>query len=130
MCRRTAAGASGRRGGRTVNSVSAHHLRVPRSVSALRAVAAFLVAGLVVVVLVGAVLAWAENRTATAEAIRDARTLTNLEASDVVGPLLTDAALVPGPARDALDAVVRTRVLGSRIVRLKIWDASGLIVYS
>ena len=113
-----------------MNSVSAHHLRVPRSVSALRAVAAFLVAGLVVVVLVGAVLAWAENRTATAEAIRDARTLTNLEASDVVGPLLTDAALVPGPARDALDAVVRTRVLGSRIVRLKIWDASGLIVYS
>jgi signal transduction histidine kinase len=105
-------------------------LRPPKPGSALRAVAAFLVAGLLVVVLVGAVLAWAQHQTATAEAIRDARTLTNLEAGDVVGPLLTDAALVPGPAQSALDAVVRRRVLGSRIVRVKIWDASGRIVYS
>jgi two-component system NarL family sensor kinase len=84
----------------------------------------------VVVALVGAVLAWAQHQTATSEAIRDARTLTNLEATDVVGPLLTDAALVPGSAQTALDAVVRGRVLGSRIVRLKVWDATGRIVYS
>ena len=70
------------------------------------------------------------SRPLTAEAIRDARTLTNLEAVDVVGPMLTDEALQPGPARDALDKVVRARVLGSHIVRVKIWDASGRIVYS
>ena len=33
------------------------------------------------------------NAAATAEAIRDARTLTNLEAGDVLGPLVSDAAL-------------------------------------
>src|SRR5689334_16139930 len=91
-----------------------------QSVSVPKAVAAFLAPGLLVVLLIGVFLVVAQRRTATAEAIRDARTLTNLEAVDVVGPLLTDAALAPGPAHDALDAVVRDRVLGSHIVRLKI----------
>lgn len=102
----------------------------PRPVSVTRAVAAFLVAGLAALTAVAAVLALAQRRAATAEAIRDARTLTNLEATDVVGPLLNDAALQPGPAQDALDEVVRNRVLGSRIVRVKIWDATGRIAYS
>jgi two-component system, NarL family, sensor kinase len=101
-----------------------------RTVSVPRAVGAFLLVGLLVVSTVGALLAWAQHRTATAEAIRDARTLTNLEASDVIGPVLTDAALRPGPAQDALDAVVRARVLGTHIVRVKIWDDTGRILYS
>lgn len=100
------------------------------SVSVPKAVAAFLVPGLLVVLLIGLFLAVAQRRTATAEAIRDARTLTHLEAVDVVGPLLTDAALRPGPARDTLDDIVRNRVLGSHIVRVKIWDATGRVVYS
>jgi signal transduction histidine kinase len=94
------------------------------------AVAGFLVAGLVVLVVIGVFLALAQRRTAVSEAIRDARTLTELEAQDVVSPLLTDDALRPGPAYDALDRTVRERVLGSRIVRVKVWDASGVIVYS
>jgi signal transduction histidine kinase len=101
-----------------------------KTVSVPRAVAMFLLVGLVVLSVVGAALAWAQHQTATAEAVRDARTLTNLEAGDVVGPLLTDAALTAGPQQDALDAVVRQRVLGSWIVRVKIWDAGGRIVYS
>ena len=95
-----------------------------------RAVAAFLVAGLLVLSAVAAVLAWAQHRTATAEAIRDARTLTNFEASDVIGPALTDQALKPGAAFAALDTVVRRRVLSSHLVRVKVWDATGRIVYS
>jgi signal transduction histidine kinase len=101
-----------------------------RPVSVPKAVATFLLAGLVVLTAIGVVLALAERRSATAEAIRDARTVTNLEATDVVGPVLRNEALVPGPAYDALDRVVRQRVLGSRIVRVKIWDDSGRIVYS
>jgi two-component system NarL family sensor kinase len=101
-----------------------------KPVSVPKAVAAFLLAGLLVVTAIGGVLALAQRRTATAEAIRDARTLTNLEANDVIGPLLRDEALQPGPAFDALDRVVRDRVLGSHIVRIKIWDATGRIVYS
>jgi two-component system NarL family sensor kinase len=101
-----------------------------RPVSVPRAVATFLVAGLVVLTAVAAVLALAQRRTASAEAIRDARSLTNVEATDVVGPVLRDEALRPGAAFDALDRVVRERVLGSRIVRVKVWDGTGRIVYS
>jgi two-component system NarL family sensor kinase len=100
------------------------------AVSVPRAVGVFLLSGLLVVSVVGALLAWAQQRTATAEAVRAARTLTNLEASDVIGPLLTDAALRPGPQQEALDAVVRGRVLGTHIVRVKIWAGDGLILYS
>jgi two-component system NarL family sensor kinase len=94
------------------------------------AVTFFLLTGLVVLAAVAAVLAVSQHRQATAEAIRDARTLTNLEATDVIGPLLTDEALDAGPARDRLDEVVRDRVLGSHIVRVKVWDRTGTIRYS
>ncbi|MEP7194373.1 MAG: ATP-binding protein [Actinomycetota bacterium] len=95
-----------------------------------KAVAAFLVAGLVVLTAIGIVLALALRKTATDEAIREARLLTSLEANNVVGQVLRDEALVPGPANDQLDRVVRQRVIGSRIVRVKIWDATGRIMYS
>ncbi len=101
-----------------------------RPVRVGRAVTVFLVTGLVVLSLIAVVLAVLERRQATAEAIRDARTLTNLEATDVVGPLLSDAALSPGEAHDRLDAVVKGRVLGSHIVRVKVWDRTGTIRYS
>jgi signal transduction histidine kinase len=113
--------------------MSEHELGAARplpSVSIPRAIAKFLVAGFVVLALVGSVLAFVQKEAATAEAIRDARTLTNLELTDVIGAKLTQDALVPGPARDDLDRLVRARVLGSHIVRVKIWDASGRIVYS
>jgi signal transduction histidine kinase len=113
--------------------VSENDLQRPgplKVVSVPKAVAAFLLAGLLVLVVLALVLARAQQRMATAEAIRDARTLTNLEASDVIGPLLTDAALRPGPEQRALDAVVHERVLGSHIVRVKIWNAAGTILYS
>jgi signal transduction histidine kinase len=113
-----------------VSETTLARARPLKAISVPRAVAMFLLVGLVVLSGVGAALAWAQHQTATAEAIRDARTLTNLEAGDVVGPLLTDAALTPGPQQDALDAVVRQRVLGSWIVRVKIWDADGRVVYS
>jgi two-component system NarL family sensor kinase len=100
------------------------------ALSVTRVVATFLAAAFVVLAGVGVVLAIAQRRAATAEAIRDARTVTNLEAVDVVGPALTDAALDPGPAQDALNQVVHDRVLGTQIVRVKIWDASGTIRYS
>jgi signal transduction histidine kinase len=117
--------------GRTVVSeASGKRPQSLKVVSIPRAIGVFLLAGLLVVSVVGALLAWAQHRTATAEAIRDARTLTNLEASDVIGPLLTDAALRPGPEQDALDAVVRRHVLGTRIVRVKVWDGSGTVLYS
>ena len=101
-----------------------------RSVSVPKAVATFLVAGLVVLTAVGLVLALALHQTATNEAIREARLVTELEATSVVGQVLSDQALVPGPAYDRLDQVVRQHVIGAQIMRIKVWDASGRIVYS
>ena len=74
------------------------------------AVAAFLVAGLVVLTVVGFVLALALRATATAEAIREALMVTNLEATAVVGPVLVDEAVRPGPAHETHDHVVRQRI--------------------
>lgn len=100
-------------------------------VSVARAVAAFMLTGLVVLTVIGVLLAVAQKRQATGEAIRDARSLTHLQAEDVVAPRLTAAALVPGsPAFARLDREIRERVLGSLIVGVKIWDETGLIVYS
>lgn len=101
-----------------------------RTVSVPKAVAAFLVAGLFVLTAVGIVVALALRQTATAEAIRVARLVTSLEATSVVGQVLVDEALVPGPAYDKLDQVVRQHVISSQIVRIKVWDATGRIVYS
>jgi two-component system NarL family sensor kinase len=100
-------------------------------VSVPRAVGAFLLAGLLVLLALAAVLSVAQRRIAVTEAIRDARTLTDLEAHDVAGWALTDEALVPGTeAHRLLDQVVRERVLGELIVRVKIWDETGRVVYS
>lgn len=101
-----------------------------RTVSVPKAVAAFLVAGLVVLTTVGIALALALRQTATTEAIRVARMVTDLEVTNVVGQVLVDEALVPGAAYDRLDQLVRRHVIGDQIVRVKIWDASGRIVYS
>lgn len=101
-----------------------------RSVSVPKAVAAFLVAGLVVLTAIGVALALALRQTATTEAIRVASLLTEMEATRVVGQVLIDEALVPGPAFDKLDRVVRQHVIGDEIVRVKVWDATGRIVYS
>lgn len=118
------------RGGRDV-SMTGDRPRALARVSVTRAVALFLLAGLLVLLAVTALLAVAQRRVAVSEAIRDARTLTNLEAHDVVRPVLTDAALVPGtPEWAQLQQVVRERVLGTLIVRVKIWDESGRVVYS
>ncbi|GAA2502447.1 sensor histidine kinase [Terrabacter carboxydivorans] len=102
----------------------------PRTVSVPKAVATFLLAGLVVLTVVAFVLALVLHATATAEAIRQALMVTNMEVTAVVGPALVDEALTPGPAQATLDRVVRQRVIGHQIVRVKIWDATGRIVYS
>jgi signal transduction histidine kinase len=100
------------------------------SVSVPKAVATFLVAGLVVFTTVGVGLALALRETATSAATAEASIVTRIVATGVIGPVLDDKALVPGPEHDVLDRVVRQRVLGNRIMRVKIWDAAGRIVYS
>lgn len=88
-------------------------------------------AAAVVLVLVAVLGLGASRRIAERESVNDAARSTDLLAEAVLQPALTDG-VVTGDA-DALaelDAVVQERVLGDAVVRVKLWDTGGRIVYS
>jgi two-component system, NarL family, sensor kinase len=96
-----------------------------------RAVATFALSGLAAIALLGGALALVLRNAGTAEAIREARHVSNVVGHGIVEPVLRDSLLQEDPrALAALDRVVGTRVLDSNILRVKIWDATGRIVYS
>jgi two-component system, NarL family, sensor kinase len=65
------------------------------------------------------------------EAIRDAKDQTRASAKWAIEPALSDGVMHGEPAAlRRLDRIVRERVLGSSVVRVKIWERSGRIVYS
>jgi two-component system, NarL family, sensor kinase len=73
----------------------------------------------------------ASRRLAEAEAVNDAAKIANLLADSVAQPFVSDALLTgDASAVAAMDQVVREHVLGGSVVRVKIWDPTGLILYS
>jgi two-component system NarL family sensor kinase len=83
---------------------------------------------IVAVALVGVVAA---RRLAEAEAVNDAAKTADLLADSVVQPALADGLLTGDAAAFAsMDSAIREHVLGHSIVRVKIWDSNGRIVYS
>jgi two-component system NarL family sensor kinase len=91
-------------------------------------VVAAAVAVIVVVALLGAVAA---RRLAEREAVNDAAQRADLIADTVLQPSLRDSLAAGDPAAAAaVGKVVRAQVLGTTIVRVKIWTAAGRIVYS
>ena len=95
------------------------------------AVAQFALAGLVAlaVFLVGSLVVLRDlGRT---EALRDARQFAVLTGQGIIEPELGAGVLDGDPAAlAAVDRVVQERVLGERVVRVKIWTREGRIVYS
>lgn len=88
-------------------------------------------AAAVVLVLVAVLGLSASRRIAEQESVNDAARSTDLLADAVVQPALTDGVVTGAPeALAALDEVVRDRVLGDAVVRVKLWDSAGRIVYS
>ena len=81
--------------------------------------------------VVAAVAGLAIRRTYRREALREAKQLTRVTALSAVEPDLTDRCMTGGPPRwrDWI-AAVRTRVLRSPVVRVKLWTLDGRIVYS
>ena len=101
----------------------------PPSVRA--AVAKFALGGLVALLVLGAISAFALARISRNEAIADAKHLTEVVGRDVVEPQVEDGLLDGDPAaRRRLDATVRRHVLGDDVVRVKVWSPSGRILYS
>ncbi|MEA2283183.1 MAG: two-component system, NarL family, sensor kinase [Solirubrobacteraceae bacterium] len=82
--------------------------------------------------VIGAIAFMVVRRSATSSAIRHAQELTQLAGRGIAEPLITPG-VIDGVPRDVarLDRVIRRRVLrGTPIVRVKIWDERGRIVYS
>jgi len=91
-----------------------------------------LIAGaLVVLAAVALVGAGASRKLAEAEAVNDAAKTANIMADAVAQPAVSEALLIGDPsAVAAMDTVVRAHVLSPSIVRVKIWDPAGRILYS
>ena len=72
------------------------------------------------------------RRSATSDAITQAKELTQLAGRGIAAPVITPGVLRGDPAALArLDQVVHQRILNrTPIVRVKIWDASGRVIYS
>jgi two-component system NarL family sensor kinase len=96
-----------------------------------RAVATFALAGLaaLVVFLAGSLLVLRD--LGRNEALRDARQFAVLSGQGIVEPELRDELIEGDPEAVAtLDVLVQERVLGERIVRVKLWTREGRLVYS
>ncbi len=86
---------------------------------------------LAVVIGVAVAGAFASRRVAEREAVTDAAHTTDLIARQVVQPAITNGLISGNPAAlAAIDRVVRRQVLSSSLVRVKLWTATGRIVYS
>jgi two-component system NarL family sensor kinase len=94
-------------------------------------VAQFALSGLLVVVVVAIVGVLAVRHISRDEALFDAKQLTELAGNAVVAPAIGPGVVTEDPAALArLDRVVRRDVLRDPVVRVKLWDESGRIVYS
>jgi signal transduction histidine kinase len=92
----------------------------------------FALAGLLAVVAVGVIAVIAQRNAARNDAIRDARTLARLAGDGILAPNVNQALLDGDPRQVAhVDELVRDKILTEDgIVRVKLWDSTGHIVYS
>ena len=103
-----------------------------RDPSLTRLFARFALSGLLAVVVIGVAAFVLVRRSATSDAITQAKGVTQLAARGIAAPVITPEVLRGDPVALAqLDRVVRQRILKrTPIVRVKIWDASGRVIYS
>jgi two-component system, NarL family, sensor kinase len=95
------------------------------------AVAKFGLSGLAVLVLVAVGGLLALRSIGTDEAVSDARRLTAVTGKGIVAPALSAAVVRGQPAALArLDRLVHAHVLSGQVVRVKVWNAEGRILYS
>jgi len=106
------------------------------SVSRVRLYGRVIATAVAVVVAVALLSVFAAKNLAEIEAVKDAAQTADIVADALVQPVISDGlhgdGLLTGDADAlaAIDEVVRDHVLGSSIVRVKIWDATGRILYS
>jgi two-component system NarL family sensor kinase len=117
-------------GGRVTPVADNRLVRVGRRLSG-SPVAQFAATGLLAVVVVGIVGVLVVRHVSRGEALRDAEQLTRLAGEGIVAPAIGPGVPRGDPlALGALDRVVHRRVLRDPVVRVKLWDAAGRILYS
>jgi two-component system, NarL family, sensor kinase len=100
-------------------------------VSVGRLVLRFALSGLVALIVVSVFTAYASRNVGLDIAVSDARRVTWVSAKGIVEPVLTNAVLADEKvALQRLDDAVRRDVLGGFLVRVKIWNHDGVIVYA
>jgi len=86
---------------------------------------------LVAMLVLALAAVYVQRRLGEEAAVKGARENAALIGHGIVEPVLTDHSLAgPGADQTRLDRIVRTRVLSKDIVRVKIWDPTGRILYS
>jgi two-component system, NarL family, sensor kinase len=94
--------------------------------------ARFALAGLLTVIVVGAIGVALQRNAARNDAIGDAQTLARLAGEGILGPNINQA-LIDGDKEQLakVDRIVNERIRSEDgIVRIKVWDRTGRIVYS
>ena len=101
------------------------------SVSPRVALLQFALGGLVVLTLLAVVGAWILHNAAIEEGINDASALADTQVKFVVAPSVTDALVRQDPTAVAqFDHTVRSLLLEPGVVRIKLWDTGGHVLYS
>jgi signal transduction histidine kinase len=91
----------------------------------------FALPGALAMLLVGLAAVGVLRRNGTDAAIADAKRVTRFAADGIAAPLVTRGVIAGDPrALGRLDAVVHRSMLRDPVVRVKIWDGDGRIVYS
>jgi two-component system NarL family sensor kinase len=94
-------------------------------------VAQFMVAALIAVAVFGLGSLLVLRELGRRQALRDAQDFAVLAGQGIVEPALVDALLRDDPTSlRRVDRIVQERVLGDRVMRVKIWTRGGKIVYS
>lgn len=96
-----------------------------------RLVLRYAATSLVTLMIVSVATAFVSRQQGTLEAIDDANRVATLSAGAAVEPVLDDGILEMAPGSIArVDRAVRDQVLRGSLVRVKIWDRDGTILYS
>ncbi|HWI01271.1 MAG TPA: histidine kinase [Propionibacteriaceae bacterium] len=102
-----------------------------RGVSVVWLVVRFTMAGLLVMAVLATVIAYLARQAGTEQAIESARQVAAVTARGIAEPRLDDDVLAGDPAAlTAFHDAMRRYVVQGSLVRVKLWDASGRIIYS
>ena len=101
------------------------------AVSVRRVVTRFALTGFVALLIVSMITAIVSARVGTDQAIEEAKQVTFISAQGVIAPALSDGVTTQdAEALQEIDDAVRQYVLRGSLVRVKIWDVDGRILYS